>query len=103
MDMAVFGTGGANGGCVIASPRVSARRGEPFSSPGQRPQRGCLSGSNRTTSINMKAKTAIPADQEPMGIVISRGSRQEHVPAVFAYVWGPAPEPADETRETKVA
>ncbi len=51
----------------------------------------------------MKVKSTKPADQEPMGIVISRGSRQEHVPAVFAYVWGPAPEPVEESRETKVA
>jgi len=29
---------------------------------------------------------------EPLGIVISRGNRDEPKPAVFAYVWGPAPE-----------
>jgi len=29
---------------------------------------------------------------EPVGIVISRGSRDEPTPAVFAYIWGPAPE-----------
>lgn len=29
---------------------------------------------------------------EPVGIVISHGSREEPIPAVFAYVWGPAPE-----------
>ena len=29
---------------------------------------------------------------EPVGIVISLGSRDEPIPAVFAYVWGPAPE-----------
>ena len=29
---------------------------------------------------------------EPVGIVISRGSRDEPTPSVFAYVWGPAPE-----------
>ncbi|MFI5229405.1 MAG: hypothetical protein ACHQWU_10070 [Gemmatimonadales bacterium] len=51
----------------------------------------------------MKAKLPAAADQEPVGIVISRGSRQEQVPAVFAYVWGPAPEPADAVHETKVA
>jgi len=27
---------------------------------------------------------------EPMGIVISRGSEHEQVPAVLAFVWGPA-------------
>jgi len=29
---------------------------------------------------------------EPVGIVISRGDRDEPTPAVFAYIWGPAPE-----------
>ena len=29
---------------------------------------------------------------EPVGIVISRGDRDEPTPAVFAYVWGQAPE-----------
>ncbi len=31
---------------------------------------------------------------EPIGIVISRGSRAEPIPMFSAYVWGPAPEPA---------
>jgi len=31
-------------------------------------------------------------DEEPMGIVISRGSRDEPPPRVWAYVWGPVPE-----------
>lgn len=29
---------------------------------------------------------------EPVGIVISRGNRDEPTPAVFAYIWGPAPD-----------
>ncbi len=29
---------------------------------------------------------------EPVGIVISRGNRDEPTPHVFAYVWGLAPE-----------
>ena len=29
---------------------------------------------------------------EPVGIVISRGDRDEPTPTVFAYVWGAAPE-----------
>jgi hypothetical protein len=35
---------------------------------------------------------------EPVGIVISNGSRREEVPRFAAYVWGPVPdaEPADE-------
>ena len=32
-------------------------------------------------------------DQEPVGIVISRGSREEQTPRLLEYVWGPAPEP----------
>ena len=32
-------------------------------------------------------------EQEPVGIVISRGSREEQTPRLIAYVWGPAPEP----------
>ena len=32
-------------------------------------------------------------EQEPVGIVISRGSRAEQAPRFIAYVWGPAPEP----------
>lgn len=33
------------------------------------------------------------AAEEPLGIVISRGARDEPRPAFSAYVWGPAPEP----------
>ena len=44
-------------------------------------------------------------EQEPMGIVISRGSRLEQVPSVFAYVWAPAPsqEISEDVLEAKVA
>jgi len=31
-------------------------------------------------------------EQEPVGIVISRGSRDEATPRFSAYVWGPVPE-----------
>ncbi|MEP7344803.1 MAG: hypothetical protein ABI877_06040 [Gemmatimonadaceae bacterium] len=43
-------------------------------------------------------------EEEPMGIVISRGSRAEPAPRVWAYVWGPVPE-GDEptTHEVKAA
>jgi len=30
--------------------------------------------------------------EEPVGIVISRGSREEAAPKFWAYVWGPVPE-----------
>ncbi len=36
------------------------------------------------------------ADSEPVGIVISRGSRREAAPKFSAYVWGPAPETVSE-------
>ena len=42
-------------------------------------------------------------EQEPMGIVISRGSRAEATPRFCAYVWGPAPEPATDRAEIKAA
>ena len=52
----------------------------------------------------MKATTTTPiTEKEPIGIVISRGSRAEHVPAFFAYVWGPAPETPDDVREVQAA
>ena len=31
-------------------------------------------------------------EQEPVGIVISRGSRDEATPRLSAYVWGPVPD-----------
>ena len=39
---------------------------------------------------------------EPVGIVISRGSRGEAAPKFSAYIWGPAPEVAVE-ETTKAA
>lgn len=50
----------------------------------------------------MKGSRAVILDQEPIGIVISRGAQPEQTPMVFAYVWGPAPEVNDEP-ESKVA
>ena len=43
----------------------------------------------------MKDSISSTSEQEPMGIVISRGSRQEATPMFFAYVWAPAPEDTD--------
>ena len=34
-------------------------------------------------------------EQEPMGIIISRGSRDEATSRVAAYVWGPVPDEPD--------
>ena len=41
--------------------------------------------------------------QEPLGIIIARGSRDEAVPVFRAYVWGPAPERASEQPESRAA
>jgi hypothetical protein len=41
--------------------------------------------------------------EEPIGIVISCGPEGEEAPAVFEYVWGPAPEDSEEAFESKVA
>ena len=40
----------------------------------------------------MKIDRTNQKSQEPIGIVISRGSREEATPVFWAYVWGPAPE-----------
>ena len=37
----------------------------------------------------------VELEQEPVGIVISRGSRDEATPRFSAYVWGPIPEEPD--------
>lgn len=50
----------------------------------------------------MKADATV-LSQEPVGIVISRGTDPEPGPAMFAYMWAPAPEPSDETHEPQVA
>ncbi len=50
----------------------------------------------------MKKHRESPESEEPIGIIISRGSRKE-VPSIFtAYIWGPAPDPVPEA-STKVA
>ena len=54
-------------------------------------------------SIDMKAKKKTAPEQEPMGIVISRGSRLEHVPTFSAYIWAPDPEEKTDDIEPKVA
>lgn len=41
----------------------------------------------------MKKRIVETGSSEPLGIVISQGSRVEETPRFAAYVWGPAPEP----------
>jgi hypothetical protein len=40
---------------------------------------------------------------EPLGIVISQGSRAEEAPRFAAYVWGPAPEAETEDVTVRAA
>ena len=54
-------------------------------------------------TIDMKAKKKTAPEQEPMGIVISRGSRLEQVPTFSAYIWAPDPEEKENEVEPKVA
>jgi hypothetical protein len=50
---------------------------------------------------------AVSADNkmsaEPIGIVISRGKRDEPTPAFVAYIWGPAPDDEASSTEPKAA
>jgi hypothetical protein len=54
--------------------------------------------------MKVKGKQKPEAEQEPMGIVISRGPRSEKAPTFLAYMWAPDPE-GDEigSTEPKVA
>jgi hypothetical protein len=55
--------------------------------------------------VTMKKPAAnrhVDAQDEPMGIVISRGSRAEAEPRFSAYVWGPVPEQALTPEEVAV-
>lgn len=51
----------------------------------------------------MKGPSRVPENQEPMGIVISQGSRVDRPSVFWAYVWAPAPEPPAEAAEHKAA
>ena len=62
-----------------------------------------LKNAKGTSSIDMKAKKKTVTEQEPMGIVISRGSRLEHAPTFSAYIWAPDPEEKENEIEPKVA
>src|SRR5438874_1402830 len=47
----------------------------------------------------MKSASSSSSEQEPVGIVISRGPRREDRPIVWAYVYGPAPETPEKGTE----
>ncbi|MEX2182141.1 MAG: hypothetical protein WD771_08875 [Gemmatimonadaceae bacterium] len=40
----------------------------------------------------MERASQVGLADEPVGIVISRGSRDEAIPRFSAYVWGPVPD-----------
>ena len=67
---------------------------------GARPDRSGALITSRCQMAVAKRKRAV-AVEEPVGIVISRGSREEPPPAFSAYVWGPAPE--DPSSDSKAA
>lgn len=48
-------------------------------------------------------KTTLVPAQEPLGIIISQGSREEPRPIFSTYVWGPAPEPVDDASSKAAA
>jgi hypothetical protein len=51
----------------------------------------------------MKAQTDKQRPSEPVGIVISQGSRAEPAPIFCAFVWGAAPELTPVPKDTKAA
>lgn len=53
--------------------------------------------------LYMKQISEELGEQEPVGIVISRGSRTEPAPLIQAFVWGAAPELAPVPQDTKAA
>jgi hypothetical protein len=57
---------------------------------GARPDRSGALITSRCQMAETKRKRVV---EEPLGIVISRGSREETPPTFSVYVWGPAPEP----------
>jgi hypothetical protein len=51
----------------------------------------------------MKVDTVISAEEEPIGIVISRGIAGELRPSVFAYVWSAPPQVAGTSEPPEAA
>ena len=50
----------------------------------------------------MAKRRQAETEQEPVGIVISGGSRGEQTPRFTAYVWGPVPDAELENSEEMV-
>jgi hypothetical protein len=51
--------------------------------------------------MNVEATTT--PEQEPVGIVISRGPRPDQAPTFFAYVWADDPEDSDIAEPSQAA
>lgn len=51
----------------------------------------------------MNAEATIIEEQEPIGIVISRGPRADEAPMFFSYVWADDPEPSESTEVATAA
>ena len=54
---------------------------------------------NQTPAISatyMKGSPETHVEQEPMGIVISRGAQAEYAPRFSAYMWAPDPEGSED-------
>lgn len=58
---------------------------------------------SRHLGILMKKQRQAENEQEPVGIIISGGSRTEGVPRFSAYVWGPVPDGETEASGEMVA
>lgn len=51
----------------------------------------------------MNAEVTAAGEQEPIGIVISRGPHPDQVPTFFAYVWADDPETSDVSETPQAA
>ncbi|MFL5616233.1 MAG: hypothetical protein ACJ796_21380 [Gemmatimonadaceae bacterium] len=58
---------------------------------------------NQQVLLYMKKTNTKSHQDEPVGIVISRGSRAEPAPIFHAFEWGPAPELTPVPQDTKAA
>jgi hypothetical protein len=58
---------------------------------------------NQIVAIYMKSLKEDIELGEPVGIIISRGTRAEPAPIIRAFVWGSAPEMRPVPQDTKAA
>ena len=77
--------------------------GEPFSSLAPARLVPTESSADSQPILYMKATQEDLRDTEPVGIVISRGTRVEPAPIFQAFVWAAAPELTPVPKDTKAA